>query len=77
MLQKSDRAQKLEDLMQNARWELVNAYFIQLKHYKMFRNNEIIKAWFRKKSSPWKNLPFVSVLVKVSSCCSVSITFFS
>lgn len=44
MLQKSDRAQKLEDLMQNARWELVNAYFIQLKHYKMFRNNEIIKA---------------------------------
>lgn len=33
--------------------------------------------FFLKRNSPLKNLPFVSVLVKVSSCCSVSIAFFS
>lgn len=37
----------------------------------------IFEKFFPKKNSPLKNLPFVSVLVKVSSCCSVSIAFYS
>lgn len=50
---------------------------VKLNCYKILSNTKIFKRFFLKKNSPLKNLPFVSVLVKVSSCCSVSIAFFS
>lgn len=49
--------------------------FHTIKALKIFL--KYFEGSFLKRNSPLKNLPFVSVLVKVSSCCSVSITSFS